>query len=50
MILHSQYTDGKIVVRLDDVMGDSCFVKIGGDYLHLSINNFLARYKLIRSI
>ena len=45
-ILHSNYTNGIDKVQLNDVTGDSCFVSLGGNIIHMALDNFLSRFKL----
>ncbi len=45
-ILHSHYTNGTDVVALNDVTGDSCFVSLKGNLIHMALENFLTRFRL----
>ena len=46
-ILHANYSDGKSKSQLNDVAGKDCFVMIDGKLIHMALDNFLSRFKLI---
>ncbi len=46
-VLHGKYIDfNNNIVFLNDAIGSECFVHVQGKLVKMSINNFLARFRL----
>lgn len=46
-IIHATYSDGKNKSQLNDVCGKDCFVMIDGKLIHMALDSFLSRFKLV---
>ena len=46
-IIHATYSDGKSKSQLNDVCGKDCFVMIDGKLIHMALDSFLSRFKLV---